>query len=130
MSGLKQPKLQTPMRRAMDAAKRTLRRVAFFSFFVNLLTLTSSIYMLQVYDRVLASRSQSTLLYLTCLQRLAWRRWRCWKWCDRACWCVWGHVSTPSFRVRYLRKSSPVAAAGSPFATLTVCVPFSPGRIS
>ncbi len=76
MSGLKQPKLQTPMRRAMDAAKRTLRRVAFFSFFVNLLTLTSSIYMLQVYDRVLASRSQSTLLYLTlfaaaCLATLA-----------------------------------------------------------
>ncbi|HOB47402.1 MAG TPA: type I secretion system permease/ATPase, partial [Zoogloea sp.] len=47
-----------------------------FSFFINLLTLTSSIYMMQVYDRVLGSRSGPTLLYLTlfagaCLATLA-----------------------------------------------------------
>lgn len=35
------------------------------SFAINLLVLTGSIYMLQVYDRVLSSHNTSTLLYLT-----------------------------------------------------------------
>ena len=35
-----------------------------FSFFVNLLMLTGPIFMLQVYDRVLGSRSEETLLAL------------------------------------------------------------------
>lgn len=38
--------------------------VGIFSFFVNLLMLTGPIFMLQVYDRVLGSRSQETLLAL------------------------------------------------------------------
>ena len=41
--------------------------VGIFSFFVNLLMLTGPIYMLQVYDRVLSSRSEATLLALTLL---------------------------------------------------------------
>lgn len=41
--------------------------VAVFSFFVNLLMLTGPLYMLQVYDRVLGSRSQETLLALSLL---------------------------------------------------------------
>lgn len=49
----------------MTSARKGLGRVAFFSLFINVLMLTSSIYMLQVYDRVLASRSEATLLYLT-----------------------------------------------------------------
>ena len=36
-----------------------------FSLVINLLALTPSIYMLQVYDRVLASRNETTLLMLT-----------------------------------------------------------------
>lgn len=36
-----------------------------FSMFANLLLLAAPLYMLQVYDRVLTSRSQETLLYLT-----------------------------------------------------------------
>ncbi len=64
------------MGQALGCALGALKRVAFFSFFINLLTLTSSIYMMQVYDRVLASRSGPTLLYLTlfagaCLATLA-----------------------------------------------------------
>ncbi len=39
--------------------------VAIFSFVVNVLMLTGPIYMLQVYDRVLGSRSEATLLALT-----------------------------------------------------------------
>jgi ATP-binding cassette, subfamily C, bacterial len=38
-----------------------------FSVFVNLLMLTGPLYMLQVYDRVLGSRSEATLLALTLL---------------------------------------------------------------
>lgn len=38
---------------------------AFISLFINLLMLISPLYMLQLYDRVLASRSEETLLMLT-----------------------------------------------------------------
>lgn len=41
--------------------------VAVFSFFTNLLMLTGPLYMLQVYDRVLGSRSEATLLAMTLL---------------------------------------------------------------
>jgi len=41
--------------------------VGIFSFFVNLLMLTGPLYMLQVYDRVLGSRSEETLLALSVL---------------------------------------------------------------
>ncbi len=48
--------------RAKAAAKKHLWRAAFLSFFVNLLMLTGPIYMLQIYDRVIAGRSFETLL--------------------------------------------------------------------
>ena len=38
-----------------------------FSFFINLLMLTGPLFMLQVYDRVLTSRSIPTLVALTLL---------------------------------------------------------------
>lgn len=41
--------------------------VAIFSFFANLLMLAGPLYMLQVYDRVLGSRSEATLVALTVL---------------------------------------------------------------
>ncbi len=41
--------------------------VGIFSAFVNILMLTGPIYMLQIYDRVLTSRSEETLLALTIL---------------------------------------------------------------
>jgi PrtD family type I secretion system ABC transporter len=40
---------------------------AVFSFFMNMLLLTPSLYMLQVYDRVLGSRSEETLWFITIL---------------------------------------------------------------
>ena len=63
--GLDRPATKTPLGRAHQAVVGSLWQVAFFSFFINLLALTSSLYMLQVYDRVLASGSGPTLLYLT-----------------------------------------------------------------
>ena len=48
--------------------QRPLLVAAFvFSIFVNVLNLTGSLYMLQVYDRVLGARSEHTLLALTIL---------------------------------------------------------------
>ncbi len=42
-----------------------------FSFFLNLLLLTPSLYMLQVYDRVLGSRSEETLWFITLMLLIA-----------------------------------------------------------
>lgn len=44
-----------------------LKTIVVFSAAINLLALTPSIYMLQVYDRVLSSQSHSTLIALTAL---------------------------------------------------------------
>jgi ATP-binding cassette subfamily C protein len=53
---------------AARARGRSLYLTIFvFSFFVNLLMLTGPLYMLQVYDRVLGSRSQETLVALSVL---------------------------------------------------------------
>ena len=55
----------------LKAARRESRHlywaVGIFSFFANLLMLTGPLYMLQVYDRVLGSRSEATLLALSIL---------------------------------------------------------------
>ena len=58
-------------REELRAARRESRGlywvVALFSLFSNLLMLTGPIYMLQVYDRVLGSRSEATLIALSIL---------------------------------------------------------------
>lgn len=57
--------------KAIQACKQSFCYVALFSFFVNLLMLTVPIYMLQLFDRVLASRSYDTLIYLTLIAIIA-----------------------------------------------------------
>ena len=52
---------------AFRSAKGPLIAVAVFSGVINLLALTGAIYMLQVYDRVLPSRSIPTLIGLSVL---------------------------------------------------------------
>lgn len=58
-------------RRELRAVRRRSRPylwfVAVFSFFVNVLMLTGPLYMLQVYDRVLGSGSEATLVALSVL---------------------------------------------------------------
>ena len=49
----------------MRQVRRQVMPVMWFSLAVNLLMLISSIYMMQVFDRVLASGSLHTLLWLT-----------------------------------------------------------------
>jgi PrtD family type I secretion system ABC transporter len=58
---------QSAVAAALNDCRRAFWGVALFSAVVNLLMLTGPIYMLQVYDRVLASRSVSTLVALTIL---------------------------------------------------------------
>ncbi len=48
-----------------------MKAVGIFSAAINLLTLTGSFYMLQVYDRVLVSRSVETLVLLSAISLLA-----------------------------------------------------------
>ena len=52
---------------ALAACRGAFFSVGAFSAIINLLMLAPSLYMLQVYDRVLASRNETTLLVLTLL---------------------------------------------------------------
>jgi ATP-binding cassette, subfamily C, bacterial PrsD len=56
-----------PVTFGLRASARRLAAVAVFSGVVNLLTLSGSLYMLQVYDRVLPSRNVATLLGLSAI---------------------------------------------------------------
>ncbi len=61
---------QNPLRRTLHRSKDLLIAVGVFSGVINLLALTGSFYMLQVYDRVLPSNSVPTLIGLTVLMAL------------------------------------------------------------
>ena len=50
---------------AMAACRRAFLTVGMFSFVINLMMLTVPLYMIQVFDRVMTSRSGDTLLVLT-----------------------------------------------------------------
>ena len=56
---------KTPIRQTLTAIAGPLGWVAGFSAFLNLTYLAAPLYMMQVYDRVMHSRSTATLLYLT-----------------------------------------------------------------
>lgn len=65
ISKLKFPKNE--ISETLMSFKGAFRTVAVFSAIINLLMLAPSLYMLQVYDRVLQSQNQTTLLMLTFL---------------------------------------------------------------
>ena len=58
---------KSEVRAALSKSRGAFFMTGVFSFFINLLMLTAPLYMLQVYDRVLASRSEPTLIVLTIL---------------------------------------------------------------
>lgn len=58
---------RNPLKASLRRARGTLLGVALFSCAVNILMLTGPIFMLQVYDRVLTSRSMATLVALFAL---------------------------------------------------------------
>ena len=58
-------KTTTPLQDAAKKCRFVLLAVAIVSLFVNVLMLTVPLYMLQIYSRVLVSRSNETLIYLS-----------------------------------------------------------------
>ncbi|MEG3125461.1 type I secretion system permease/ATPase [Sphingomonas sp. GB1N7] len=57
--------LRGPMRTALDQCRRHILAAAGFSALVNLLYIAPTLYMLQVYDRVVPTQGLQTLLFLT-----------------------------------------------------------------
>jgi ATP-binding cassette subfamily C protein len=55
------------LRAALNESRAAFIAIGIFSFFVNMLVLTGSLYSLQIYDRVLTSRSEPTLVVITLL---------------------------------------------------------------
>lgn len=62
---------ETPLRAVFRECRSALVPVFVFSLFINLLVLTSPIYMMQMYDRVLASGRIETLIFLTLIAAVA-----------------------------------------------------------
>jgi ATP-binding cassette subfamily C protein PrsD len=60
-----------PVSRGLRGSARRMAGIAVFSGVINLLMLSGSLYMLQVYDRVIPSRSLATLLGLSLMVLLA-----------------------------------------------------------
>ncbi len=58
---------RAPLARALGALRGAFLATLVISFFINLLMFVAPLYMLQVYDRVLTSRNETTLLMLTLL---------------------------------------------------------------
>jgi ABC-type protease/lipase transport system fused ATPase/permease subunit len=63
--------VQTLIRGVLSACRRTWLVAAVFSLGINLLMLTVPVYMLQLFDRVLMSRSFETLLVLSLMSGIA-----------------------------------------------------------
>ncbi len=64
---MKGVKVKSPLREALVSLFPFLKHTFYFSIVVNVLVLAPSAYMMEVYDRVVNSRSHSTLLMLTLL---------------------------------------------------------------
>ena len=58
---------KSEVKEAILSAKKSFLAAGFFSIFVNILMLVPPLYMLQLYDRVVTSRSNDTLIMLTAL---------------------------------------------------------------
>jgi ATP-binding cassette subfamily C protein EexD len=65
MSNPMKKNVENEFKKAILGLKKSFYFAGFVSLFINLLMLVPSLYMLQLYDRVLSSRSEETLLMLT-----------------------------------------------------------------
>ena len=62
--------IKTDLQKALGLCRKSFATAGFFSLFINFLMLVPALYMLQLYDRVITSGSQSTLLMLTLIMLL------------------------------------------------------------
>ena len=60
-----QTNIKSELKQILASFRKNFAYVALFSMFINMLMLVPPLYMLQVYDRVMASRSVETLIMLT-----------------------------------------------------------------
>ena len=58
---------QTPLKKAYGRFRAVIGATILFSFFSNILMFVGPLYMLQMYDRVLASRNENTLIMITAI---------------------------------------------------------------
>jgi ATP-binding cassette, subfamily C, bacterial exporter for protease/lipase len=64
---MKSSEIRSELKISLNALRPHFKQAAFFSLLINLLILAPTIYMLEVYDRVVNSRNGTTLLMLTVL---------------------------------------------------------------
>ena len=57
--------IKSDLQKALGLCRKSFATAGFFSLFINFLMIIPALYMLQLYDRVITSGSQSTLLMLT-----------------------------------------------------------------
>ncbi len=62
--------IKSDLQKALGLCRKSFLTAGFFSLFINFLMLVPALYMLQLYDRVITSGSQSTLLMLTLIMVL------------------------------------------------------------
>jgi len=67
MSVPQRPSVESPLKQALATCRRHLAYAAGFSAIINLLYIAPTLYMLQVYDRVVPTRGVATLGFLTVL---------------------------------------------------------------
>ena len=86
---------KSELRAALGSCKSALVGIGAFSGLINLLMLTSSLFMLEVYDRVLPSRSVPTLVGLSILAAVLYDvPGAAGDHCAGACWCASAADST------------------------------------
>lgn len=88
------------MRAVLNAVRAHVMWAALFSALANLLFLAPTLYMLQVYDRVVPTRGATTLGFLTIVVLMAFATFRCWNMFVRASWCGQASRWTGGLRAR------------------------------
>ena len=83
---------------ALQACRQAVGGIAVFSAIINILMLSGSLYMLQVCDRVLSSRSISTLVGISLILLAAYILQGSWIRCAPRCWLGSAPGSTNSCR--------------------------------
>ena len=107
------PHPQTPLQAALWACAGSLGLVFAYSCSYNLLLFAPALYLLQIYDRVLSSRSADTLLMLTLIVALTVAVGACLMHCVAPYWAGLEH----GLKIASVRKCSPYAST-MPFAQI------------